>query len=237
MAITASDKPLSNASFVRFGGVAGILLAVTSLVSVAEYYALVPAAQQLPVTDVAAYLTSLSQQATGTLLFSGLYALIAFWAVIGIPAVYYRLRGAGEAWAFCATLIGEIAAVGTVVQALAQMAQLRFLAGLPADSADLARVLYQAPSSVNPFGVLTFGLTGVWFLLVTLLMLRTGLPRLLAVLGVVAFVDLAVGFIASLAGAATVANYAALIAGAVGGPAFWLWLGILLYRDAARISG
>jgi hypothetical protein len=221
-------KPVSNASFVRFGGLAGILLAVTSLVSVAEYYLIVPAAQRLPVTDVASYLTSLAQQPTGTLLFAGLYALIAFWAVIGIPAVYFRIRAVGEAWVFFATLVGEIAAVGTLVSALSQLANLRFLASLSQPSNAMARILFQTPSTVNPFGVMTFGLTAVWFLVISLLMTRAGLPRLLALLGLVAFLDLTVGFVASLIDLPLVANYAALIAGALGGPLFWLWLGILL---------
>jgi hypothetical protein len=227
-------KAVSNASFVRFGGLAGILLAVTSLVSVVEYYLLVPTAQRLPITDVATYLTSLAQQPTGTLLFSGLYALIALWAVVGIPAVYIRIRPAGEAWAFFATLVGEIAAVGTLVGALYQLANLRFLVSLSQQSAEIARIFYQAPSAANPFGIMTFGLTAVWFLVVSLLMTRAGLPRLLALLGLVAFLDLTVGFVASVAALPLVANYAALIAGSVGGPAFWLWFGILLL---SRTSG
>jgi hypothetical protein len=220
---------VTDASFVRFGGLAGILLAVTSLVSVVEYFLLVPTAQRLPITDVASYLTSLAQQPTGTLLFSGLYALIAFWAVVGIPAVYFRICAVGGAWALFATLVGEIAAIGTLVSALYQLASLRFLASLSPQSADIARILFQAPSAVNPFGIMTFGLTAVWFLVVSLLMTRAGLPRLLALVGLVAFLDLTVGFVASVADLPLVANYAALIAGAVGGPLFWLWLGILLF--------
>jgi hypothetical protein len=122
MSASKTPAPMSAASFVRVGGAAGVLLAVTSLISVGEYFALVPQAQRLPVTDPGAYLTSLGQQPTGTLLFAGLYALIAFWAVIGIPAVYYRLSAAAESWAFFATLVGEIAAVGTLVTACAQLA-------------------------------------------------------------------------------------------------------------------
>jgi hypothetical protein len=234
---TRMSAPLTNSSFVRLGGLAGILLAGTSLVSVAAFYALVPTAQRLPVTDVDAYLASLVHNPTGTLLFNGLYALIAFWAVIGLPAVYYRVRAAGEAWAFFATLVGEIAAVGTLVNALYQLALLRFLAALTPHAADLARALFQAPSAANPLGVMTFGLTAIWFLVSARLLLGTDLPRLLALLGVVAFIDLAVGFIASVANAQVVATYAALIAGAVGGPAFWLWLGLLLYRDAKKVGG
>lgn len=45
----------------------------------------------------------------------------------------------------------------------------------------------------------SFGLTGVWFLVTALLMLRGKWPRLLVLLGLTAVADLAVGFIAALA--------------------------------------
>jgi hypothetical protein len=41
-----------------------------------------------------------------------------------------------------------------------------------------------------------------------------------------------VGFLAALFGFAPLAIIAALVAGAVGGPVFWLWLGLILRRQA-----
>jgi hypothetical protein len=67
-----------------------------------------------------------------------------------------------------------------------------------------------------------------------LLMQKTEFPKLLALLGFIAFADLFVGFVASLAGGTLVALYTGLIAGAVGGPIFWLWLGVLLWQSAAK---
>jgi hypothetical protein len=43
-------------------------------------------------------------------------------------------------------------------------------------------------------------------------------------------VDLFAGFFASLSGDASLVTYAGIVAGAVGGPLYWLWLGILLRR-------
>jgi hypothetical protein len=51
-------------------------------------------------------------------------------------------------------------------------------------------------------------------------------------LGFVAVADLFVGFIASLGSAAEVVTLAGLVAGAVGGPIYWLWLGLRLRRIA-----
>jgi hypothetical protein len=80
-------------------------------------------------------------------------------------------------------------------------------------------------------GVLNFGLTPIWFLVTALLMLPTDLPRLLGYLGLVACADLMFGFVTSVAGIPALSTVAALIAGAVGGPIFWLWLGVLLRRE------
>jgi hypothetical protein len=226
-------RGMSDQSFIRFGGLAGVLLAVTSWVSVALYYALVPEAQRLPITDFDAYLISLGIDPKGTLIFNGLYALLGFWALIGIVASYYRVRAAGEAWTFFATLVGAIAAVGTIANGLYQVALLNFMHPFDAKNPSVLEDLLKAQPPTNPYGLMTFALTGLWFLVVALLMLRTNLPKLLAVLGFVAVADLFVGFITALAGDATVPVYAAAIAGGVGGPVFWLWYGVLLLRHKA----
>lgn len=229
---------MSNKSFVAFGGLAGIVLAAGSWLAVIVYYAMVPVPQRQPVADAGAYLTSLAQHPTGTLLFQGLYALIGLCALVGIAAVYYRVRAVGEAWAVFATVTGAVAAALTVVAGIYQVANLRYLASLVrTPSQSIAGTLFGAPVPVNPLGIATFALTGVWFLVIALLMLRTDLPRLLAILGFVAFADLLAGFLASLAGATLVSNGAGIIAGAVGGPVFWLWLGVLLYRGAWKAEG
>lgn len=194
---------MSDRSFVRFGGLAGVLLALTSWLAVVEYYTLGRGG-----SDV-----------VGVEGFQLLYALIGFWALIGIVAVRERVRSAGESWSFFATLVGAIAAVGTIGSGVYEAAALRA-------TGQLATV-----DPVNPLGLMTFGLTGVWFLITALLMWRTDLPKLLTALGFVAVADLLVGFAASLAAVTPLSTIAAVIAGGVGGPLFWLWLGLLLLRD------
>jgi len=241
---------MSDRSFVRAGGIAGILLAVASWAAVVEYFLLVPPAQQAPLAgalDANLFLASLATTTTGLVLFNGLYALVAFLALVATIAAYQRLRVYGEAWAFFATLVGTVASAGTIVASLGEVGRLRFLAqsvALTPAQAHLADPMgvtalnyaFREPAATNPVGVLTFGLTAVWFLVAGLVMWRGRYARLLALLGFVAFLDLAAGFGASLAGVATVPTAAALIAGAVGGPIFWLWLGILLVRDAGKDS-
>jgi hypothetical protein len=218
-------------SFVRFGGLAGILLAVTSWATVAVYYTMVPTPQRAPVTDVDAYLQSLAQSSTGTQLYNGLYALIAVWAFVGIAAMYYKVREVNPAWAVFATGLGLIASFMTVLNGLQQVAQYRYLSLLYGGAKDLAAALFGAPPPLNPLNATTMGLTAPWFLVISILMLRTNLPKLLAYLGFVAFADLVVGFAASILDVQLVTIATAVIAGAVGGPVFWLWLGVLLRRE------
>lgn len=193
---------MSDRSFVRAGGYAGILLAISAWLAVVVYYTVGPSSG-------------------GLALFEGLYALIAFWSLVGVAAAYYRTRDSGQAWAAFGTLVGVIAAIGSIVASVYEVA--RLLGGEKALS---------TINPANPLGIMTFGLTGIWFAVTAALMLRMAwVPRLLAVLGFVAFADLEVGFIASVAGIASLSTLAALIAGAVGGPIFWLWLGVLLLRE------
>ncbi len=225
---------MKNQSFIRFGGIAGILLALTSWTSVAVYYTLVPPAQRMPIASVDSFLASLAQDSTGTQLFNGLYALIGAWALIGIMALYFRLREVDGAWMAFATLIGLMASFLTVLNGLQQAAFFRYLGAIYPSAHDFAIAAYSAPAPLNPLNAVTQGLTAPWFLIVALVMLRSDLPRLLAYLGLVAFADLTVGFIASLFGIPLLPIITAIIAGAVGGPVFWLWLGAILWRENVR---
>ena len=198
---------MSDRSFVRFGGLAGVLLALTSWSAVAAYY----------------FIAKGGEDVVGLQVFQLLYALIAFWALFGIVAVYWVVRQYGEAWAFFATIIGVGASLGTITSQLYGVALIRELITRP----DLA-----APNATatDPLNVMSFALTGLWFLIANLLLRNASYPRLLVLLGFVAVADLFVGFIAALSGDRQLVNYAGIIAGAVGGPLYWLWLGLLIRR-------
>jgi hypothetical protein len=87
-------------------------------------------------------------------------------------------------------------------------------------------------TSSDPLNVMSFALTGLWFLIANLLLSRAGYPRLLVILGFVAVAVLFSGFVAALSGDAQLVNNAGVVAGAIGGPLYWLWLGVLLRRRA-----
>ncbi len=222
---------MDNRSLMRFGAWAGILLAITSWAAVVVYFVIVPAAQKLPIADANAFLTSLASGSTGTQLYYGLYGLIAVWAFIGIVAMYFRMRDQSEAWVSFVSLLAGIAAVLTIVNGLQQLAFFRYLAALFPTQPQMALGLLNMPAPLNPVNLITQGLTAPWFLIMGILMLRADFPKLLAYLGFVAFADLAVGFFASLFGVDSIALLTAVIAGGVGGPVFWLWLGLVLQRE------
>jgi len=197
---------VDDRSFVRFGGLAAILLALTSWGAVLAYGVLIQPDDPDP--------------RIGLQVFQFLYALIAFWALFAIVAVYYRVRSAGEAWAFFATLIGVAASVGTMVAAVYEVANLR-----------------QAPplvgaSPANPLNVMTFGLTSLWFFVVNRLMWRTTTPRLLVLLGFLTAAVLFVGLVSGLSENGGNVYLVSLFGAAIGGPIYWLWLGRQLRRDA-----
>ncbi|HEY6204208.1 MAG TPA: hypothetical protein VI056_14365 [Candidatus Limnocylindria bacterium] len=204
---------MNDRSFVRFGGLAAILLALTSWAAVVTYATLAqPAPDAQP--------SELTKVFLGRQIFQFLYALVAFWAMFATVAVYYRVRSVGEAWAFFGALIGIAASVGTMVAAMYEVANLR----------EAARLV--GPSPINPLGVMSFGLTGLWFLIANVLLWWTTTPRVLVLLGFIATFDLFAGFVAGLSENNGVVYLASLIAGAIGGPIYWLWLGRLLRRDA-----
>jgi hypothetical protein len=190
---------VDDRSFTRFGGLAAMLLALTSWGAVLAYGTLVQ-----PAADTE--LTQASDPRIGLQIVQFLYALIAFWSLFPIVAVYYRVRPVGEAWSFFATLIGVAAAVGAMVAAMNDVVGLRQTPPVTSVSAS------------NPLSVLSFG--------------RTSAPRALAVLGLVTAAVLFWGFLSGLSENGGVVYLAALFAGALGGPIYWLWLGRQLRRDA-----
>lgn len=203
---------MDDRSFIRFGGLAAILLALTSWAAVLTYSTLTQPAPDAPPS-------AFTNLFLGHQIFQFLYALIAFWALFAVVAVYYRMRVVGEAWSFFATLIGVTASAATMVAAMYDVANLRL--DPPVAGA----------SPVNPLGVMSFGLTGLWFLIANLLLWRTKTPRLLVLLGFVATADLLAGFVGGLSENGGLVYLTSVIAGAIGGPIYWLWLGRLLRRD------
>jgi len=224
---------MNERAFLRLGGIFGILIAVDSLLAVLVYFTMVPAAQRMiPFQGADAFLASLAQDRGGFQIYSLLYALIPVLTLLPVTAVYFRLRNVGETWSLFALLIGMIGGFFWMVFGFQQLEQMRYLAALYPVNQELARITFSAPMILNPFNGVTGGFISVWFLLTGLMLLKTDANRLLALVAFIAFADLLFGFAAAVAGFSVVANYTAVIAGLIGGPLFWILMGLELRRYA-----
>ena len=147
----------------------------------------------------------------------------AFVAVVPIDQqdVQQPTRGPAEG----EKTIHESPRLGTITASLYQVAATR--TALLSNATSIG-----AASPTDPLSVMTFALTGLWFLIANLLLWRIRVPRLLVLLGFVAAADLFAGFVGALSANDALTTLAAVVAGAVGGPIYWLWLGVLLRRLA-----
>jgi hypothetical protein len=99
-------------------------------------------------------------------------------------------------------------------------------------AADLGEVSVPQISSTDPRGFATFGLAGLWTMVVGWLARqgRGGLPRGLGSLGIVTGADLVLLYVATLLGSETFILVFGGLASVVLGPAFWMWTGSALRR-------
>jgi hypothetical protein len=105
--------------------------------------------------------------------------------------------------------------------------------GAFAFSADLEQLAVPQVSSTDPRGFATFGVAGLWMIVVGLLARqgRGGLPRGLGVLGIAAGADLVALYLATVFSADTLVTVFGGLAAVVLGPAFWMWTGSALRRS------
>ena len=134
-----------------------------------------------------------------------------------------------------ATAIGErIAAVeGSWVKLVGVgWALLSATHGAFAFAADLGDVAVPQIASTDPRGFATFGLAGLWMMVVGLLARqgRGGLPGGLGALAIAAGLDLVLLFFATLLGSDMLVTVFGGLAAVVLGPAFWMWTGSALRR-------
>lgn len=139
-------------------------------------------------------------------------------------AVYERLRQVDAAFALWALLLGTVGALGTALHG----------------GYDLANALHppamlpSLPSEVDPRGLSTFGLTGLAIVTIAWLIGRSGqFPRGLGYLGyllaILIFI-LYLGRLIVLDPANPAIAVPALLTGFVVNPAWYAWLGVVLWR-------
>jgi hypothetical protein len=160
--------------------------------------------------------------------------LLVLGGLVGVAAfvaVYGRVRSTDEGFALLGLLLAFAGAFGSMTHGAYDLANLvKPPAALTAD----------VPSSTDPRGLGTFALTGIAVAIASFLVLRGApLPRGLAWLGFVAaalLVFVYVGRLVILNPHDTALHTAAVISGFLVNPAWFLWLGSVLWLKPAASS-
>jgi hypothetical protein len=146
-------------------------------------------------------------------------------------ALYQRLRETEATFALLAALLGVLAALGSAVHGGYDLGN---ALNPPALSADFQTNLNSLPSQIDPRGLLTFGVTGIAFLIFAWLIVRGGhLPRNLGYLGYALGVLLVIVYLGRLILLQPSNPFLLGAAGLTGfllAPSWYIWLGWLLWR-------
>lgn len=205
-----SDAP----SYERFSGICAIATGAGGFAYAVAFVLILRSAPQAADTASALFL-----------LFGGLLTVIV------LVALYQRLRETDPSFALLGLLLGTVAAIGSSVHGGYDLAN---IANPPGVS------LGASPNAADPRGLLTFGVMSLSVLIMSWLIIRSGtLPRRLGHLGYVASFLLMViylGRLILLDPEAPLVLVAALLAGFVVNPTWFVWLGLELRKAPADVG-
>jgi hypothetical protein len=174
---------------------------------------------------IAGFLYSVAFVVLQHVLLQGLFLLIGgVLSMATFVALYHRLMEVGGGFALLALLLGVVGGVGAAVHGGFDLAN---ALNPPPTIPDL-------PSAIDPRGLLTFGFTGLSILIISWLM-RSGpqFPKPLSALGYVLAVLLLVLYVGRLVvvdAKNSLIVVPALLTGFIVNPAWYVWLGLTLWR-------
>jgi hypothetical protein len=205
---------MKTSAFERFGGLCAFIAGLGGLCYSVSFVILSKSAP-----DVSNILTPLFLMVGGLLSSAVMLAL------------YQRLRETEATFALWAAILGVVAALGSAVHGGYDLAN---AINPPTLSDSFHTDLSNLPSQVDPRGLLTFGVTGLAFLVVAWLIVRGGqFPKGLGYLGYALAILLVIVYLGRLI-LLDPANLfllgAAGLTGFVLAPLWYIWLGLVLWR-------
>ncbi len=210
MSEPGTEEAIDDRAFERFAGACAFVVGLGGLAYAIVFVTLLRGSGQ-----------AANAASAGLLLVGGLLSTAV------LVAVYGRLRPSSGPFALWALLLGSVAAIGSAVHG----------------GYDLANVINRPqiglsiPNPVDPRGLLTFGVTAIAVFVLAWLILRSGaFPKRLAYVGLAAGVLLLVIYVGRLTivdPESPVLLVAALLAGFVVHPLWYVWLGLELRRHRA----
>ena len=148
---------------------------------------------------------------TASALANGLIGLSGILATFAVIAVGDRVDGAAGRWL-------RVVGVGWALLSAAH--------GVSAAISDAQGLATSAISATDPRGLATFGLAGLWSIVLGLAIRSgTSFPRTLGTIALVNGVDLVVLFLATATGAGTLILVTGGLASVILGPLQWAWIG------------
>lgn len=209
---------MKTSNFERFGGLCAFVAGLGGLCYSVSFVILSKSAP-----DVSNILTPL------LLLVGGLLSSAV------MLALYQRLRETEATFALWAAILGVVAALGSAVHGGYDLAN---ATNPPALSASFQTDLNNLPSQVDPRGLLTFGVTGLAFLVVAWLMVRGGqFTRGLGYLGYALAILLIIVYLGRLILLQPSNPFllgAAALTGFLLAPLWYIWLGVVFWRGQQK---
>jgi len=175
---------------------------------------------------VAGFLYSVAFFLKQPLLYSVLLLIIGLLTVAVMVAVYERLRAVDASFALLGLLLGLSGAIGTFVHGGFDMAI----------AINRTQTVTDLPNSIDPRGLLVFGVAGLALLVIAWLITqpKSGLPKGLGYLGYIGAVLLVVLYLARLIvldPTSPLVLGPAVLAGFIASPVWYVWLGLNLWRS------
>jgi hypothetical protein len=153
-------------------------------------------------------------------------------------ALYQRLRETEATFALWAALLGVVAALGSTIHGGYDLGN---AINPPSLSSGLQTQLNNLPSQIDPRGLLTFGVSGIAFLIIAWLIVRGGqLPKALGYLGSllgVLLILVYLGRLIILSPSNPALLGAAGLTGFIVSPLWYIWLGVTLWRGQSAQTG